>query len=361
VILESWLKQQSGIEFLSVLLPESFAYAVKSAGVRRLVRETFRVEEIIELPEQAFQRTAAATLGIVGSVAEPSTSVLVTHVAPPTLRSFRLTGVAQSFTTQLPPQEGDPWSLSPFYRELQRAQSKKEADLGNVADPRLGLQVYGSPPGTVSEGTGRARRLLEEPQMFASWRPSHWRRLQTVTGPVKALRRSGPIDLYEQPKVLVRTTTGRHQRGRLAAIADTQGLWFTDKFIGIWVREDRLPLTALAAYLQTRFVELWLATNNPSRKLRIGTLERLPIPRLTDDWWQRASELIPENQFVISPRWRQSKQASLLEEDLGEIPDDDWRWFEDAVEAAFGITATAGGEMDRLLKDYLHAEGFRPQ
>jgi hypothetical protein len=359
VILERWLREVPKLRYLAVLLPDSFAYAAKAASARAAVRQRFRLDEALELPEEAFEKTAAATLGIVATAGKDTSAVLVRRVGRRGLRSFRLTGVATSFTAQLPEAVGDTWVLSPFYRELTRAEARAEHILGEVADPRLGLQPYGAPPGTIRAADGKSRRVLDDPRLFATWRPNDWKELNTLVGGIDDLRRSGPIDLYPKPKVIVRTTTNRRQQGRLAAVVDTQGLWFTDKFVGIWLRADAIPLRGFAAYLQTRFVELWLATNNPSRKLRLVTLKRLPIPKLPPEWWERAANLVPENRIVISPRWRHVGQASLLDEEfMGTAAEGGWAWFEQAVDAAFGVSPSAAPEIEDYLAEYLDVGGL---
>jgi N-6 DNA Methylase len=358
-ILEHWLLAVPTLKHLAVLLPDSFAYATNAAPARAAVREQFRLEEAIELPEEAFERTSAPTLGIVATRGTDTASVLVRRVGRRALRSFRLTGVSSSFTAQLPPSPKDPWVFSPFYRELTQAEVRAGDVLGGVADMRLGLQAYGAPRGTIGPNRERGPRVLDEPRIFATWRSGDWKQLPRLAGTVEELRRPGPVELYPQPKILIRTTTNPRQQGRLAAIVDTHGLWFTDKFVGIWLEGEPVTLRAMAAYFQTRFAELWFATNNPSRKVRLATLRRLPIPNLPGEWWERAATLVPENQVVLSPRWRHDRQASLLDEEFSAAPaQSGWAWFEQAVEAALGITPSSAPRMEDYLREHLDVSGL---
>ena len=358
-ILEHWIDAVPTLQYLAVLLPDSFAYATHAGVAREAMRRRFRVDEVLELPEDAFEHTAAATLGIIAATGGETEAVLVRRVGRRTLRSFRLTGVTRSFTSQMPSALRDPWVLSPFFRELTNAETRADRTLGEVCDARLGLQAYGAREGTLGSAAGRAPRVLDDPRVFASWRPSDLRHLPALLGDVTDLRRPGPIKLYSQPKIIVRTTTNSRQQARLAAIVDTRGLWFTDKFIGIWMRGTSIPNRGLAAYLQTRFVELWIATNNSSRKLRLNTLERLPIPKLPHEWWERAANLAPENRIVLSPRWLKREQGSLLDQEFtATAAHGGWLWFEQTVDAAFGIPPTSAPLIEEYLAEYLDVSGL---
>jgi hypothetical protein len=138
---------------------------------------------------------------------------------------------------------------------------------------------------------------------------------------------------------------------RLAAIPDEQGLWFTDKFIGVWPHSDAPSVRSLAAYLQTTLPELWLAASNPSRKLRVGTLAMLPIPSLPPDWWQRAGRLAAPDHTTVSPRWTR-RAPTLLEGDDG-VTDDDWGWFEQVVALAFGASTAQLTAIEQYLDKHL--------
>src|SRR5262249_11490934 len=122
------------------------------------------------------------------------------------------------------------------------------------------------------------------------------------------------------------------------------------KFIGIWPTNGSPPLEGIAAYLQTAFCELWLATNNPSRKLRIGTLNRLPLPALPYDWWLRAGQLVHPGRTVVNPRWTEGT-GTLIDHTAADP--DEWGWFEHVVGVAFGMTTAQLAEVEGYLRDYL--------
>jgi len=302
----------------------------------------------LELPEDVFEHTAAATLGIVANKGRGSTPV-VRRIRARDLPAFRITGIpSKSFVSQLPYASADPWVLTPFFSVLERAEARKEATLGAVGQMRLGFQAYGTDATFATSGSF-GPVVLDDPSVFMACAHEDHAPLQRLTSPPSMLRRTGPIRLYGCPKLVIRATTNRQQRARLASLPDEQGLWFSDKFIGIWLSDDAPPLLGIAAYLQTAFCELWLSANNPSRKLRVGGLARLPIPPLPRDWWDRAASLVRPNRTVTSPRWATSAPSLL---DTGASLDE-WDWFERVVAVAFGITTSELAAVEQHLVDQL--------
>jgi len=337
VILRRWLGDQNETESLAVLLPESFAYGRGgTAKARAELRERFRIEELLELPEEVFERTSAATLGVIANRGEGGTPV-VRGVRRRDLNSFRITGVpSETFVTQLPPAFSDPWPLTPFFNVIQRAESRAPKTLGEMAEVHFGYQAYGT-AARFDSAHEAGVPVLEEPSTFMRFTLGADVELRRLTSSPQALRRTGPVDLYQEPKLILRTTTDRHHGARLASLPDREGLWFSDKFVGLWPKNEAPPLLGLAAFLQTAFCELWFATNNPSRKVRVETLRRLPVPALPEDWWARASRLAAFERTVTNPR-SQPPPLTLLEhgtDDAGE-----WRWFEHVVAVAFGMSTS---------------------
>lgn len=360
VIVEKWLGTGSDCEQLGLILPDSFAYSDKSQRARSFLRSRFRLDEILELPEEVFERTSAPTLAVVAGKGQDTESVLVRRISRRALRTFRLSGVAASFAARLPPLRSDPWTLSPFYAELSQAERRKASTLGELADIHTGFQAYGAPEEVFAEKAhGDGPPVMEDPKMFARYEANTWSELRRFTGSAEVLRRPGPARQYASPKIVIRAHTNPRQRGRLAAVVDTHGMWFSAKFVGIFLSETvDFSIEALAAYLQTRFCDVWFATNNPSRTLRVTILARLPIPDLPREWWARAERLVTPNTLVVAPRWRQPEQPSLFEEGLAvDAKSEDWEWFEAAVEASLGIAAPAAASMSEFLEEYLDVGG----
>jgi hypothetical protein len=152
----------------------------------------------------------------------------------------------------------------------------------------------------------------------------------------------------------VRSLSGRDQKGRLAAIIDEFGIWFTNRFTGIW--SDHIPLAALAAYLQTSFAELWLLSQNPSRTLRLSVLAKLPVPKLPGEWWERAARLFPPNALAVAPRWRRVPNATLFGEPTSS---EEWEWFERSVNAALGFDVVTADAVEAYLVRTLTIGSYR--
>jgi len=180
------------------------------------------------------------------------------------------------------------------------------------------------------------------PKEFSHWTEQSIKRVQYLLADKGKVRRPGPWGLFDLPKIIVRATTVYGKRDRLAAIADLQGVWFTDKFSGIWLNKNfhKISLTddletnlkALTAYLQTRFASVWINTYNPSRKLRNLSLKNMPVPKLSPEWWERASKLVKPNTSIFSGDiYEQSDKCR-----------NEWEWFNSVVEVGLGFESQAG-------------------
>jgi hypothetical protein len=197
----------------------------------------------------------------------------------------------------------------------------------------MGLQIYGVQDEVLSfKGEEHGMPLLREPKKFSTWAGLENAELPRLIGNRDDVRRPGPWDLCDEEKIIVRVTTTPEASDRLAAIPDTEGIWFTDKFAGIWINHKYIDSRALAAYLQTRFARIWFRTYNPSRKLRISTLRKMPVPPLRKEWWSKASNLALPN-HVLHPPSEGDFQIDILKSDKV----DKWNSFNKAVESSFEI------------------------
>ncbi len=349
VILEHLFADYKRRAGLALILPDSLAYTKSAAKARGLLRTLVRIDEITRLPETAFVESAVQTLVLSARWGKPSRETVVREVKPQDIAAFRSGSyVSRTYVSRFPEDSEDVWRFSPFSNVLERT-ARIELRLGAVADIRVGLQVYGT-EGLV--GTRRRvntpRPLLSDPRLFASWDSRAYSRLPNLNAERSQVRRQGPWDLFERPKVIVRSTTFIGSLQRLAALPDSAGVWFTDKFTGIWPGASALSINSVAAYLQTDFVQIWFATNNPSRKLRIRTLAQLPLPLLPDDWWQRAAALAPSDRVV-----RPAGSVPELVLKLGGASRTEWEWFNLAVNTALGIDPSSGAAMREWLQSQL--------
>jgi hypothetical protein len=333
---------------IALILPDSLAYTSTAETARSLLRTNYDIQEITRLPEEVFATSSVQTMIVVARAGKSGRETLVREVSREDIPAFRA-GVysSRTYVSRFSDSAKDPWRFSPFNNVFEIAELGA-LQLSALAEPHLGLQIYGADPRVIStRPQSDGQPILLEMNTFAAWSPNSARSLPHVVGHRNEVRRPGPWDSFVLPKVILRTTTVPGARDRLAAIPDTQGVWFVDKFVGLWPT-SQFNITALAAYLQTRFVAIWFDSNNPSRKLRVSILSRLPFPRLPDSWWERASRLATVNTVL----WPSNHVVSpTLFDPAGESGTSEWEWFNSAVETALHIDVTSRAEMARWLRD----------
>lgn len=347
VIVEHLLRRKEKPLGLALILPDSLAYTKSATNARQLLRTNMRLEEITRLPEGTFEESAVQTLVLTARLGTPTRAAVVREVRRQDLALFRSGSyVSRTYVSPFSSNPKAIWLFSPFSNLLERA-AKVPLHLGDLATVRIGLQVYGKEDVIGAAKRQHPRRaLLTDPASFARWGPRTHTRLANLNADPGDVRRQGPWDLFARPKVIVRSTTFIGATSRLAAIPDTQGVWFTDKFVGIWPRENEISINAIAAYLQSDFVTVWYATNNPSRKLRVRTLEQLPVPSLTPDWWNRAARLAVSDRVIRPNPSTDLSSLPLVFEGDSEA---EWDWFNTAVNTALGIDPASGAAMREWL------------
>lgn len=347
-ILQNIVLSNEVAEVLALILPESLAYTASARQSRRLVRERFRIQEITRLPGKAFEAASERTMVVFCRKGPPSAEAVIREVGAHDLSAFRSGSyVSRSYVSRLPGEVQDPWLFSPLSNEFEAAE-RRGLRLGSLAKIHVGLQIYGTDSPLSAEPEDEPRPLLTDPDIFARWTRRSVDALPHLVAESDEVRRKGPWDLFSEPKVIVRITTTPGTPDRLAAIPDCQGVWFTDKFVGIWVSDPIIGPEALAAYLQTNIARAWFDGNNPSRKLRVRTFRNLPVPKLPRDWWLRASSLAKRNELLRPP-----ERISETDLALGRpAPRKEWQWFNSAVESALGLGPTQTQAIeDWLLRD----------
>lgn len=349
VILENIENTNERSRGLSLILPDSLAYTGTANRARELLRSNYQIQEITRLPEAAFVTSAAQTMVVVGRKGSSEKEVVVREVAQQDLLNFRSGAyVSRNYVSRFPDAVQDPWRFSPFNNAFERAE-QLGTSLKELARIRVGLQIYGTEVSSLSEKPGRpARPLLMNTSTFAVWTENSIEFLPDLVGQRHEVRRQGPWDLFGRPKAIVKVTTVPGSYDRLSAITDTQGVWFTDKFVGIWPETEEVSVNAIAAYLQTRFARVWFDINNPSRKLRVRTIGYLPLPKLPAGWWKRAGALAKYN-MTVRPPYRHEELEPLFGDTSTNIQE--WDWFNSVVENALGLDPSIGLELeDWLLK-----------
>lgn len=333
---------------ISIILPDSLAYTHVAGRARELLRSNYQIQEITRLPESAFETSSARTMVVVGRKGRSPREVVVREVTNQDLRSFRSGSyVSKTFISRFPEAPQDPWRFSPFNNEMERAERLGIA-LREMATVHLGLQIYGNESEVLSTASKKAARpLLIDPSVFSQWTEQSVKSLPDLIGARHQVRRPGPWELFDDEKVIVRVTTVPGSYDRLAAIAAKQGIWFTDKFAGIWLKDSAPSINAIAAYLQTRFVRVWFDTNNPSRKLRVGTLKALPVPKLPAEWWERAGLLVKSNTMARPVSYNGDSGFAFTKNNTKE-----WSWFDNVVESALGLAPSVGGILDQWISNH---------
>jgi hypothetical protein len=344
VILENIQRTNNQVQALSLILPDSLAYTAGAEKTRELLRTNYELEEITRLPKAVFETSYARTIVVVGKRGTSGREVLVRDVQNRDLTNFRLGSyVSKTYVARFSPRLRDPWRFSPFNNEFERGELLG-LRLGDLASIRMGLQIYGFESDVLTtKMVSGSKPLLMSPDDFARWTGREIRLLPRLKATEEQVRRPGPWHHFDEAKVIVRVTTSHGSPDRLAAIPDTQGIWFTDKFAGIWGKPDGLGVNEIAVYLQSRFARAWFDANNPSRKLRIKTIASMPVPKLPAEWWERASSLATSN-TVVRASWPEEGQLTFGGTNIQE-----WNWFNSVVDSALGIDPAASSLVERWL------------
>jgi hypothetical protein len=82
---------------------------------------------------------------------------------------------------------------------------------------------------------------------------------------------------WNLPKVACNTARLRRNAWRLGAVADTEGLAFSQRFFGIWAKEN-ISIFALAALLNSPLASAFSFANEEGRDNRVKVMKALPIP-----------------------------------------------------------------------------------
>jgi len=94
----------------------------------------------------------------------------------------------------------------------------------------------------------------------------------------KIMRRNSYLLPWNLPKVLL--PAARLSRGRwvTAAVADYDGLTCTQRFHGLWPKDEAPPLEVLAAVLNGPVANAWLSRHRTGRDIQARYIKSIPIP-----------------------------------------------------------------------------------
>ena len=117
---------------------------------------------------------------------------------------------------------------------------------------------------------------------------------------------------WEKPKIIA--NAARLSRGpwTIAALIDSQGLVCYQRFHGIWPL-GQIPLEIIAALLNGPVANAFLSTHRTSRDNKIETMQRIPIPRLSNSQIHRFYALVREY-ITFREEWQaEPEQAEYFE------------------------------------------------
>ena len=97
----------------------------------------------------------------------------------------------------------------------------------------------------------------------------------------KVMRRNSHLLPWNLPKVLIPAARLRRGRWVTAAVADYDGLTCTQRFHGLWPKNDAPPLEVLAAVLNGPVANAWIAEHSDKRDVQKRVVDSVPIPALS--------------------------------------------------------------------------------
>ena len=288
---------------LGFVLPRPFILEQQYAEQRRRIEKLYGSVELVELPDRTFGASEIEAALLIASDRRPPTRGVITlrstEIADRDRVDFLRTGEITTrrelhrSVTENP--SGDLWipSLASLWDYLE-----SYPRLGAQLRPSWGLQWNYAQSKAFSDqrragfrkGLHSARHLqqfiLGRP-VWLDYRQEHVRRAYGQA--------------WERPKLLM--NAGRLSRGpwRVGAVADFDGLLYSQQFYGLWPIEavDRKTLLALSAVLNGPVANAFLAVHSPANRIRTSAVERIPIPPLLPE---RLADLVSEYTSLVNDR-----------------------------------------------------------
>ena len=275
-------------QMIGFVLPSGFISGKQYAGIRRRIEQTYANIELVSLPDRIFRESTVESSLVVAQELRPQKGVGPTALRATTVRDVDRPGflqqreiTSQSTNVRAPedPKEGNLWieELYDVWRYL-----RNYPTLGMFVDVHRGLEWKYDQSRAVS------------PQPKYGFRPG----LHTINGALEpfAIRRAVYIDCnkrslrgnairrpWDDTKVIA--NAARLSRGpwRIAAAIDDKGLVCSQQFFGLWPKmHSPYDAFAVAAILNSPLCNAFLSIHDPQKRLRIATVEKLPIPPKID-------------------------------------------------------------------------------
>jgi hypothetical protein len=269
-------------DLLGLVLPRIFEFGNSYRKFHRQLAEQYGAVELVELPK-IFNYSDAATILVLASDKRSKNKQVFLTCRTVTLQDrdlFLQIGYEPPAVTgykDLPP-DGERFTL--WIPRLSRAWSYLESNpvLQLIGKVHRGVNWKATARRTVLD-TPRAGYHRGVPLAEGRLLQYHLR----VGKEYLSLKKEHQHDTayrfpWDKAKVVCNTIRLSRKSWRLGAVADSKGLAFSDRFIGIWPAES-ISIFALAAVLNSPLANAYVFNNDGGeRHNRVATLNSLPIP-----------------------------------------------------------------------------------
>lgn len=275
--------------YLGVVLPDGFGSHQKYRDVLSQVLACYRNVELVALPENCFSH---ATVGAVALIAQdPRTldDVGPTAVRKSIIHRQDFAAFERHLKTSATSQAEVPLNQSASLQLLDPLHEVWEylsasPKLGEVATVHRGIEWDDdqSSASASRPGKGKKAGLHRIRDSLAQFRVLDHVYLDVTEG---SLRRGAGIASWHLPKVVCSAVRLSRGPWRLAAAVDMDGLYLSQQFFGIWPKQPETgpgALEAIAAILNSPLANAYSATHDPDKRLRVSTMDKLPLPRSLD-------------------------------------------------------------------------------
>ncbi|WFE89146.1 N-6 DNA methylase [Roseibium porphyridii] len=301
-------------EALGFVLPRGVLQQSKYKKLRKRLAATFESIELVSLPDRIFEKASFPCALVIATdrrqKADISKPVRLTSKAVSDadgkkfLTCGAVTSTRQVFRTA---QTGDLWigELASLWTYLE-----DNPRLGNYAEIARGLEWRSQRAGVLDEPGPMAKRGVYRP--IDSLAPYRLRNPVWLNSDPAQNYRRGPLGRpWDAPKVLINKSRVSRGHWRLAAAADENGLWASQKFIGVWPSAE-YDIYVLAAVLNGPLANAFVTEHSTDHDFTNVMLSSMPLPTKLDT--EAIKEAVLEYQDAID----QQQQTLLSNDDYNE-------------------------------------------
>jgi len=302
---------------VGLVLPLAFLDGVKFSGTRKLFKESFRILELLTLPDKVFDKADSEVAVALAckdktSGSRPYSMVYraVTERAFDSFRDMKSVSRDEEITSQRLFREGPPhnsfwvptsWSVWDRLEGFSR--------LGGVVGIHKGVEYKkgvrsdrepvrhgpfaGAKPGLHKVRPTLSPFLIKNVKWLATDEEFH-------RGDAWGLP-------WSQAKVFLNVAPRRRGPWRLTAARDKDGLVATERFFGIWLTGTAWSLLSVTALLNSAIANAFVYEHEGKRVIRKETLAALPLPPATPTLLKTLEELAAECERLAA----QSPEADL--------------------------------------------------